>query len=78
MKTFEQIIAETQQLNESTLINKSSNLRKSIESFLRDVSQEQKAAKTQNEKRVYTDIGVLVSHLLAKVQEIDNKIHMDL
>ncbi|AXF40773.1 hypothetical protein HYQ09_gp185 [Acinetobacter phage vB_AbaM_Konradin] len=78
MKSFKQIVVESEQLNESTLVSKSANLRKSIESFLRDVSQEQKTVKTPNEKRVYTDIGILVSHLLAKVQEIDNKIHTEL
>lgn len=62
----------------SKLVTKSTQLRKQIETFLHDVSSEQKTVKTPNEKRVYTDIGVLVSHMLAKLQEIDNKIHMDL
>ncbi|WJJ54849.1 hypothetical protein [Acinetobacter phage AB1I1M-1] len=79
MKTFEQIKESAGLLSESTaLVSKSNNLRKQIESFLKDVSAEQKTVKTPNEKRVYTDIGVLVSHMLAKLQEIDNKIHMDL
>lgn len=71
---------ESMQLDEgsSGLTTKSTNLRKQIELFLRDVSAEQKTVNSPNEKRVYTEIGTMVSHMLAKLQEIDNKIHMDL
>ncbi|AWY10230.1 hypothetical protein AM101_206 [Acinetobacter phage AM101] len=79
MKSFKQVLSESTQLDEATALTaKSTNLRKQIELFLRDVSAEQKNVKTPNEKRVYTEIGVMVSHMLAKLQEIDNKIHMDL
>lgn len=77
MKTYQQITEGL--ITESTsLVSKSTNLRKQIELFLREVSAEQKTVKTPNEKKVYTEIGVMVSSMLAKLQEIDNKIHMDL
>lgn len=46
MKSFKQVLSESTQLDEATaLTTKSTNLRKQIELFLRDVSAEQKNCK---------------------------------